>query len=231
MVNTKPITILYKNVSYSGPVTSHMDAIFIYEALRAILHHIIGTSHIIIKKSSGELAQLSYPALKAGATYTIALSVDRIRGAGTASSATKRTAQNLVVICSHWGLQDASEIFPAHTEFCEGVSIVPRTRNAGNLLSTMMNDVDTSLLKPALWGRGFTDGLRGLSARTQGRHEEALRLLVGVMSERLDSDKDMVIECVGNQEVNREAVSGLQAMAQQATEELEEVEAKEVFVW
>jgi hypothetical protein len=45
-----------------------------------------------------------------------------------------------------------------------------RTWNAENKLPSTMSDFDTPLEVPEKWSRTFTDELRSLSVRNQGRH-------------------------------------------------------------
>ncbi|KAL1653618.1 hypothetical protein SLS61_003765 [Didymella pomorum] len=112
MINTKPLTILCNPLTYFTPIFSTMSDTDIYGCLRAYLSPLIGTSHITIKKPSGELAQLSYTTLKAGTVYTITTSAARIQGSVPTLAAEQRTTQNLAAICAHWGLPDDSSIFP-----------------------------------------------------------------------------------------------------------------------
>jgi hypothetical protein len=179
MFNSKPLNILYNAVTYSNSISSTMNDPQVYEYLCTYHFPLIKASHITIRKPFGKLAQLSYDTLKAGTVYTIATSAERVQGAVPTSAASQRTAQNLAVICAHWGLQYARDIFPLVRGVWEGVSVVPRTRNEENKLPSTMSDFDTPLSEPKLWGRRFTEQPRVRSLRTKGRHEVALRLAVG----------------------------------------------------
>ena len=190
---SKTITARYDVFELETTITSHMTTDNIYEAFRASL---IDSYHITIHKASGELAQLSYPALKTNQLYVVNTPDARYQGAGTESSATKRIAANLEFVCAQWELEDASAIFPEGVCAIHGVSIAPRESNAENLLQSTKQGFNTPLLTPELWPRTFTDMLHSLSIRTPGRHAEALELLVEVMRERLAEGRDMVLECV-----------------------------------
>lgn len=88
----------------------------------------------------------------------------RYQGAGTTSSATKRIAANLEVICERWVLDDANAIFPEDVCAIEGASMASRERNVETVLPSTKKGFDTPLLAPELWGRKSTEQLRAESA-------------------------------------------------------------------
>lgn len=185
MSSSKTVTARYDTVVFTTTINPTMNETDIYEALRAPLSAYIGTYHIAITKPSGELAHLSFRDLTTKVVYNITTSTEQVQGAPS-SGPPKSVLNNLAIITGHWNLVSAADIFPPQGGF-NNMGIAPRTRNAENALPTISDTFDTPLLNPEGWPARFTDELRKLSSRTQGRHGDALAMVGARVSARWES--------------------------------------------
>ncbi|KAF2855060.1 hypothetical protein T440DRAFT_539165 [Plenodomus tracheiphilus IPT5] len=105
-------------------------------------------------------------------TYTVTTSLEPIHIPAPVPKGARNIANNLAIIAEHWGLADASTIFPPDIappkpgiyEGYEKVGLHPQD--------------------PTNWSRNFVEDLKKLSFRTKGRYAEAMQLIIAAMHAR-----------------------------------------------
>jgi len=170
MTNTKRITLHYGDKTGHATIASNMTADQIYDALYNAVGYFIGPYDIaVVDAAHDEKVYLSYTTLKEGRAYRAKKATSQAQGEGSGSRTSQRIAENIAKILEHWKLQHVGQIFEGHWD------IAPK-------------------MQPHEWSRGFSQELRIFAKQTQGRHSEAMRLLVGENENRQENEEDAVVE-------------------------------------
>ncbi|EDU46410.1 hypothetical protein PtrSN002B_000646 [Pyrenophora tritici-repentis] len=173
---------------FEAYIERSMDEKAIYEALQIVLsseldNNLDGNQCIIYDSVRNRRARLHYDEMNPNIIYTVEPTFSHVHGSKAGSGAARKTTHNISHIIQNWELQDADDIFsPEITPRQEEGSYDRRSRRP--------------LLHPLDWGRSFTDKLRALSFKSQGRHLEAVELVQAEGNARCEGDESEVLEAV-----------------------------------
>lgn len=202
-------------------IDSGMSEGAIYQALYDAVGSFVGASDITIYNIEGtDKAQLGYHHLKEGRQYRVEKSE---HSTIVQASSTMHTAQNIVQILAHWGLQHAANIFEGRQ------SIAPRSQNCEGNIPKVQDDTDTPSKDPLQWPRNFSQQLRTFAKHTQGRHQEAMQLLNAEVEKRKARNASAVLEAIA-EDIRKAMKEKVKLVAQGAwTEVKEEDDATRVY--